>query len=141
MKQTTVQVSFTRQEPLDVDSILVKDEDTTEYAVKRQSTSVNNINTTIIPGVESYGEGILFILENDRIKLWAKNEQIIKRVDYIKDNALTSERKYFQNKWREIEPALILIHTLAHILIKELEYICGYPAASLKERLYVGKNT
>ncbi len=140
MKQTTVQVSFTRQEPLDVDSILVKDEDTTEYAVKRQPTSVNNINTTIIPGVESYGEGILFILENDRIKLWAKNAQIKKRVNDIKDNALNSERKYFRNKWREIEPALILIHTLAHILIKELEYICGYPVASLKERLYVGEN-
>jgi len=140
MKQTTVQVSFTRQEPLDVDSILVKDEDATEYAVKRQSTSENNINTTIIPGVESYGEGILFILENDRLKLWAKNAQIKKRVNYIKDNALTSERKYFRNKRREIEPALILIHTLAHILIKELEYICGYPVASLKERLYVGEN-
>jgi hypothetical protein len=25
-------------------------------------------------------------------------------------------------------------------LIKELEYICGYPAASIRERLYVGEN-
>jgi hypothetical protein len=56
LKQTTVQVSFTRQEPLDIDSVLINDEETTEYAVKRQSTSVKNINTTILPGVESYGE-------------------------------------------------------------------------------------
>jgi len=140
MKQTTVQVSFTRQEPLDVDSILIKDEDTTEYAVKRQSTSVNNVNTTILPGVESYGEGILFILEDDRIKDWAENEQVKDRTRSIRDNALISERKYLRNKSSEIVPALILIHTLAHILIKELEYICGYPAASLKERLYIGEN-
>lgn len=140
MKQTTVQVSFTRQEPLDVDSILVKDEDSTKYAVKRQSTSVNNINTTIIPGVESYGEGILFILEDGRIKAWAENDQVKKRVRFIKDNALISERKYLRNKSSEIKPAFILIHTLAHILIRELEYICGYPAASMKERLYVGEN-
>ena len=140
MKQTTVQVSFTRQEPLDVDSILVKDEDRTEYAVKRQSTSENNINTTIIPGVESYGEGILFILEDDRLTAWAENEQVKKRVRFIKDNALISERKYLRDKSSEIEPAFILIHTLAHILIRGLEYICGYPAASLKERLYVGEN-
>lgn len=140
MKQTTVQVSFTRQEPLDVDSILVKDEDSTQYAVKRQSTSVNNINTTIIPGVESYGEGILFILEDGRIEAWAENDQVKKRVRFIKDNALISERKYLRNKSSEIEPAFILIHTLAHILIRELEYICGYPAASMKERLYVGEN-
>ncbi len=140
MKQTTVQVSFTRQEPLDIDSILIKDEDTTEYTVKRQSTSVNNINTTILPGVESYGEGILFILEDDRIKSWSGNEQVKDRTSSIRNNALISERKYLRNKSSEIVPAFILIHTLAHILIKELEYICGYPAASLKERLYVGEN-
>lgn len=140
MKQTTVQVSFTRQEPLDDDAILIKDEDTTEYAVKRQSTSVNNVNTTILPGVESYGEGILFIFDDDRIKTWAENERVKERTRSIRDNTRISERKYLRNKSSQIIPAFILIHTLAHLLIKELEYICGYPAASLKERLYVGEN-
>jgi hypothetical protein len=34
----------------------------------------------------------------------------------------------------------ILIHTFAHILIKELEFLAGYPAASLQERLYINQN-
>jgi len=140
LKQTTVQVSFTRQEPLDIDSVLIKDEETTEYAVKRQSTSANNINTTILPGVESYGEGLFFILDSDRIADWIEKEPVKQRIETIKHNALNSERKYVRNKSNEITPQFILIHTLAHILIKELEYICGYPAASIRERLYVGEN-
>lgn len=140
LKQTTVQVSFTRQEPLDIDSVLIKDEETTEYAVKRQSTSVNSINTTILPGVESYGEGLFFILDSKQIKEWAKTNIVRQRIETIKQNALNSERKYLRNKSNEISPQFILIHTLAHILIKELEYICGYPAASIRERLYVGEN-
>ena len=29
------------------------------------------------------------------------------------------------------------VHTFSHMLIKELEFMCGYPATSLKERLYI----
>ena len=31
----------------------------------------------------------------------------------------------------------ILVHTLSHILIKELEFLCGYAATSINERLFV----
>jgi hypothetical protein len=31
----------------------------------------------------------------------------------------------------------ILIHTLSHILIKEFEFLVGYPATSLNERLFI----
>lgn len=140
LKQTSVQVSFTRQEPLDVDSILSSEDDTQQYTVKRQSTSSNNINTTILPGVESYGEGLLFVLNSNDLNIWAKKKEVLQRVNVIKSNASNSERTFLRNRYLAITPQLILIHTLSHILIKELEYICGYPAASLRERLYIGKH-
>ncbi len=34
-------------------------------------------------------------------------------------------------------PRLVLLHTLAHLLINQLTYECGYSSASLRERLYV----
>ena len=34
----------------------------------------------------------------------------------------------------------LLIHTLSHILIKELEFLVGYPATSLSERLYIDES-
>ncbi|MCB0447188.1 MAG: hypothetical protein KDD03_06690, partial [Gelidibacter sp.] len=63
LKKITVQTSFTRNEPIDIDSILLKDGDNAyEYTVKRQSVSKNNFDTKTLPASESYGEGILFIL-------------------------------------------------------------------------------
>ena len=32
-----------------------------------------------------------------------------------------------------------MIHTLSHLIIKELEFLCGYTAASLQERLYISR--
>ena len=37
---------------------------------------------------------------------------------------------------REISPKFIMLHTLAHLLIKELSFECGYSITSLRERLY-----
>jgi hypothetical protein len=34
-----------------------------------------------------------------------------------------------------------LIHSFSHMLMRELEFSCGYPTASLKERLYISSNT
>lgn len=37
-------------------------------------------------------------------------------------------------------PRLILVHSLAHALIRQLSLSCGYGSASLRERLYVDTN-
>lgn len=36
----------------------------------------------------------------------------------------------------EISPRFVLLHTLAHLLINQLTFDCGYSSASLRERLY-----
>jgi len=33
-----------------------------------------------------------------------------------------------------------LIHSFSHMIMRELEFSCGYPTASLKERLYISNN-
>jgi len=139
LKQITVQTSFTRQMPIDADAILLTDDEFEEiqYEVKRQSTTSNNINTSILPGVESFGEAILFILDKKLLDMWCENDEVIKSASKIRSRAQASQRKYIRRMSATIIPQFLLIHTLSHIIIKELEYVCGYPAASLKERLYV----
>jgi len=39
----------------------------------------------------------------------------------------------------KISPRFLLLHTFAHLLIRQLESDAGYPAASLKERIYFGE--
>lgn len=138
LKKTTVQTSFTRNEPIDVDSILVGDTEYEKiYNAKRQSLSKNNFETRVLPAVESYGEGILFILDKRLLNEWESKELIINRANTIKQHGLSSEWKSHQIEAARITPRKVLIHTLAHLLIREFEYICGYPMSSLQERLYV----
>lgn len=140
LKQISVQTSFTRQMPIDSDAILLNDDEfnAIEFEVKRQSTSSKNINTAILPGIESFGEAILFILDKDRLDEWYENDNVLNRSNIIINNAQSSQRKFIRRISETITPQFLLIHTLSHLLIKELEYDCGYPAASLQERLYVG---
>ncbi|HET8963397.1 MAG TPA: DUF1998 domain-containing protein, partial [Chitinophagales bacterium] len=40
---------------------------------------------------------------------------------------------------KTLTPRKVLIHTLSHLIMRELEYVCGYPSSSLSERLYVSE--
>ncbi|MBK7220039.1 MAG: DUF1998 domain-containing protein [Saprospiraceae bacterium] len=43
--------------------------------------------------------------------------------------------KIYNNKYKHF-----LIHSFSHMMMRELEFSCGYPTASLKERLYISTN-
>lgn len=138
LKRTTVQTSFTRNEPIDIDSIL-QDQNEYEYTVQRQSVSKNNFETKTLPALESYGEGILFVLDKQKLEDWEQQQAVIERTEKIKTNAQNADWKSHQIIAKTLTPRKVLIHTLSHLLMRELQYVCGYPASSLSERLYVSE--
>lgn len=139
LRKITVQTSFTRNEPIDKDSILIVDNNY-EYQVKRQSVSNNSFDASLLPAIENYGEGILFVLDEKKLKQWENNDLIKIRIEQIKANAENSDWLYHKMEARTITARKILIHTFSHLLIREFEYVCGYPMSSLQERLYVSDN-
>lgn len=138
LKRTTVQTSFTRNEPIDIDSIL-QNQNEYEYTIQRQSISKNSFDTKTLPALESYGEGILFVLDRKKLEQWEKQQEVIERTEKIKSNAQNADWKSHQIIAKTLTPRKILIHTLSHLLMRELEYVCGYPVSSLSERLYVSE--
>ena len=87
-----------------------------------------------LPAIELYGEGIFFTLDETFLQRWEQEPAVRKR---------TAEfaRRYEHQRERngeslEITPRFLFCHTLAHLLIRRLEAEAGYPAASLKERIY-----
>ena len=86
LKKITVQTSFTRNTPIDTDSILINDNGY-EYQIKRQSISKNSFKTRLLPAIENYGEGILFVLDEEILKEWESKEEIEKRISTIQENA------------------------------------------------------
>lgn len=139
-KKITVQTSFTRNAPIDTDSILIIDDNKYEYKVKRQSVSKNSFETRLLPAIENYGEGILFVLDEDKLKKWEQNEVIKERIKTIQTHAEDSDWQSHKIEAKKLTSRKILIHTLSHLFIREFEYVCGYPMSSLQERLYVSEN-
>ena len=136
LKKITVQTSFTRNQPIDTDSILIN-ENGYEYSVKRQSVSKNSFETRLLPAIENFGEGILFILDEKKLKEWESNKTIKQRIEKIQSNAAESDWQMHKIKAKTLTAKEVLVHTLSHLLIREFEYVCGYPMSSLQERLYV----
>lgn len=88
-----------------------------------------------LPCVETKGEGIFFTLNKDRVKRWAENAGTIARCKRIIDcyDEFSSRRKMSN---QVSSPEYILLHTLAHVLIRELAYASGYGESSIRERIY-----
>ncbi len=139
LKKITVQTSFTRNAPIDTDSILIGDSGY-EYQIKRQSVSKNSFETCLLPAVENYGEGILFVLDEQKLKEWERNDIITERVRNIQIHAEDSDWQFHKIEAKKLTARKILIHTISHLLIREFEYVCGYPMSSMQERLYISEN-
>jgi len=138
LKKIIVQTSFTRNAPIDTDSILIGDSGY-EYQNKRQSVSKNSFETRLLPAIENYGEGILFVLDEQKLNKWEDNDIIKNRIKIIQDHAGDSDWQFHKIEAAKLSARKVLIHTLSHLLIREFEYVCGYPMSSLQERLYVSE--
>jgi hypothetical protein len=88
-----------------------------------------------LPAVELFGEGIFITLDPAMLEAWENLPDIAER-------ALEVQKRYqavpvrFDVEITKVSPRFLLLHTLSHLLIRQLECDCGYPAASLKERIY-----
>jgi len=87
------------------------------------------------PAYEVRGEGIFIELEQLEIDNWiANNPTVADRAKRINDSYANSF--IGENHPRIITPKFILLHTISHLLIKQLSFECGYSIANLSERLY-----
>jgi len=90
-----------------------------------------------LPVAEFFGEGLFFVLDSGKLTRWQQMPSVHARTDLVR-------KRYEASIWsqrlgisEQTLPQFIVIHTLAHLMIREMAFECGYPAASLRERLYV----
>ncbi|MFC5061129.1 DrmB family protein [Actinomycetospora atypica] len=92
-----------------------------------------------LPAYVVRGEGIFLELEPNALHSWETGPDVQKRVSVMASTFETArERRGL--KPRSVIPRFVLLHTLAHLLINEFVYSCGYSSASLRERLYVSSD-
>ncbi len=133
MKITSAQLDFSRVEPADADA-----DGTFSQNIFRSKPE----DVCAYPVVENYGEGIFFAINDEKLDYFLREniayikewESSLSQIQY--DNFSRQAVEYGQNlNW-----PLYLIHSFSHLLMRELEFRCGYPTASLSERIYVCKD-
>jgi len=87
-----------------------------------------------LPALELYGEGLFFTFDEMVLKKWESNAQVAARANLAADKF--AEADIDIDPEVEVSARFMLLHAIAHKVIKELEKRSGYPAASLKERIY-----
>ncbi len=87
------------------------------------------------PAVENRGEGVFVQLRAGGIGRWLGRAGVKQRLD---DLAHGHERWMADRKQKRPFPGgpYVLLHTLSHLLVQSLAMRCGYPASSIRERIY-----
>ena len=89
-----------------------------------------------LPAIELYGEGIFFTLDEALLQCWEDSDVLQERSDVFKRRYVRRGGQGIPELDVEVTPRFLLCHTLAHLVIHQLDAEAGYPAASLKERIY-----
>lgn len=95
-------------------------------------------NVNWLPAIDVRGEGIFLSLDESRLNVWEERDDVLARIAEL-DRRL--DDSFMAPRLRErtgpiLAPRYILLHTLAHLLIRRLAFESGYAATSLRERIY-----
>jgi len=125
LRETRAYVGFSRVIP----------ESSVEYSAHRSMLRLDpKINW--IPGITVTGEGIFMEFDRDKIENWAENPSVQKRAQLLARNYHIAQTARGVEIEANVTAKFFMLHTLAHLLITQLSFDCGYGSSSLKERIY-----
>lgn len=130
LREVMVLTGFTRIYP--------PDDARSKIAEIVKSNAKDKINW--LPASEVRGEGIFIKFSEKKLSQWENIPIIIERSELIKNAYIADWKKRHGEESVapiKITPRYLMIHTLSHLLTRQLTYECGYYTSALRERLYV----
>ena len=93
---------------------------------------------TWLPAVENRGEGVFVSFRQDRVEKWLTRPGVQARARRIEAGWMAWARE--RQRPEDGFPGLpyVMLHSLSHMLLTSIALDCGYPASSLRERVYAG---
>jgi hypothetical protein len=117
-------------------------EETVDPAQRPKMADLTKGRPEWVPANEVHGEGIFLFLDESEIISWERRPSVMTR-----DGKLMAGHRGWRNA-RRLDPQAgypgiryTLLHTFAHLLIRELSLECGYNAASIRERIYSSQDS
>ncbi len=143
LEVVSVLKSFSRIRPIDSDLLIdegiqgTDDNDLTHSNVIRE-VSLRRSDGKYV-GLRNHGEGIFVCLSPEKVLAWEKS---ISGTDFerrILNKAIGAKVNDYLLQY--ITPAFYMLHTLSHIVLRELSFTSGYSSSALRERLYYSDGT
>lgn len=131
LREIRVQTGFSRIRPPQHGEAETESE--TADASKEVPVS-NDRSIRWFPGYEVRGEGIFLNFDSSTISAWANKENVQQRIKLLVDR-FNKKRDPFATV-DMMTPEYLMLHTLSHLLIRQLSFECGYGSSALRERIY-----
>jgi len=132
LREVVAQVGFTRFEAAAPDI-----EGELDLGVRRASLARE---VSWLPAFENKGEGIFLQFKSTAIANWLQSADVQSRAIKL-GTGFKEWQKEHQGSKREFPgPAYLMLHSFSHLLITALSLSCGYPASSIRERVYAIPN-
>ena len=122
---TRALVGFTRLNPEYNDSKTMDE--------RRKVLSRKNLDWTLAS--QMVGEGIFIDFDEACLKEWAMRPEVVSRMKAMQRN-LDKSRTSRNLPPKALNPNYVAVHTFSHLLLLGISEVCGYTAASLRERIY-----
>lgn len=135
LREVRALAGFSRIEPYPVSAEKVS-EAIRDGAVSPLSKTPKNWR----PAAEIRGEGIFMRFRTQTINDWIKaNPGLNNRAAILEASSAAMAQKRGYTRDYQVTPRLLLVHSFAHALIRQISIECGYSASALRERLYVAE--
>jgi len=134
LREVRALLGFTRIEAPEMDPTMEVFNEEQGVSVSPAPLSARELNW--LPAVENLGEGVFLRLDPERLAKWEAREDVSRRSAVLLKAYSEWRQKRGLQALKEHQPRLLLLHTLAHLLIRQMSLDCGYSSASLRERVY-----
>lgn len=128
LREVIAQVGFTRFEASSPDV-----EGELQVGVKKAPLANE---TTWLPAVENRGEGIFIQFRASAISDWLRKSAVIVRGQRLMAGFEVWAESHPHSARKYPGLAYYLLHTISHMLLTTVSLECGYPASSIRERVY-----
>ena len=101
------------------------------------NSSEEGVHLPWLPALEVIGEGIFINFNKDILNEWEE-----KNFDYLESRLKDMIIRRDNSNYARLpipDPSFVMLHTLAHLLIRQLCFDSGYQASALRERIYYKK--
>ncbi len=93
---------------------------------------------TWLPAVENRGEGVFVSFRSEDIEKWLERPGVQDRGQQLLEGWRTWTEEHHRSESGFPGLAYVMLHSLSHMLMTSIALDCGYPASSLRERVYAG---